>query len=480
MKLSEYAKYDATGLAELVRKKEVTPLELFECAKEALEKVNPILNIVSYKAYEYALEQIDRGIDLKAPFAGVPFFLKDIDAMAKGIPASGGSRLMEGKTIDYDTAFVQRLKKAGFVIMATTNTPEYCYSMTTESVRHGSTRNPWNTEYSTGGSSGGSAAAVASGVVPMAHGTDAGGSIRQPASCCGLVGLKPSRFRTPYGPAESMQYGGVSTEFALTRTIRDTAGLLDVVSGTDSGYFATMPAPEMPYVQRIKKKTGPLKIAYTTTYPLGGKINDDCYKALMNTVDILKDAGHELIEAFPKIDPNIHKARRIIQSTHVAMMMDNASQKLHRQINTDYVEQQILEIYHLGKTSSAIDYAWAQGVNNNISRVMGAFMEDYDLIICPTMGVLPSKIGELDNAAHPEWSPEEWAERKSYYTHFTNPFNATGQPSMNVPLFQSEIGLPIGIELSAAIGREDIILEVAAELEKLLPWSGRRPHIYIG
>lgn len=478
MKLNEYAGYDATGLAEIIKQKQVTPTEVLNCAISAIEKLNPVLNVISYRAYDYARNQIANEFDITAPFAGVPFFLKDIDAMAKGIPASGGSRLMAGYTTDTDTNFVKRLKAAGFIIVATTTTPEYCFDCTTESVVHGATRNPWNLEHIAGGSSGGSAASVASGIVPVAHGTDAGGSIREPASCCGVVGLKPSRFRTPYGPNEFMQYGGISTEFALTRTVRDTAGLLDAVTGLDTGHFAVALPPAKPYTEIIKDKTVPLRIAYTTRYPLGGEISDECKAALLATVELLRSLGHKANEDFPLIDPDIHVARRTIQSSHVAQMIEAASKKMNRPISLDYLEPQILSVYNFGIRTSAQDYIWAQGVNNRISRTIGAFMENYDLILTPTMGILPPKIGEIYGSR--DMGSEEWTRRKGYCSHFNNPFNSSGQPSISLPLQMSDTGLPIGIQFSAAIGREDQLLVISAELERELPWQSRQPAIFVG
>lgn len=480
MKLSEYAQRDATELARLVKKKEISPIEILDCTIGAIESLNPSLNAISVKTYEYARRQLDEEFDISAPFAGVPFMLKDVDALAKGIKASCGSRLIDGLTTERDTEFVGRLKKAGFIIVATTTTPECCYTSTTESVLHGATYNPWDISLSTGGSSGGSAAAVASAMVPVAHGTDAGGSIRQPSSWCGTVGLKPSRFRTPYGPAESMQFGGVSTEFVLTRTIRDTAGILDAVSGADSGHFATALKPETTFMQSIAGDPGPLRIAYTTTYPLGGEISQACLAALMETVELLKGLGHELREAFPVIDTNIHTARRIIQCSHIAAQLDAASAKMNRPVDERFIEKQILEAYEIGKRADAQQYIWAQDVNNKISRSVGGFMEDYDIILCPTVGVLPIKIGDLDGTKHPEWSQSEWTQRKSSCTHFTNPFNATGQPSISIPLCVSAEGLPIGMELTAAMGREDLVLALSSQLERVRPWIDRQPQIFTG
>ena len=472
MRLEEYICMDAVALAEQIRSRQTDPIEVLSLCTKMIEMLDPKLNIMYYKAYKEAKEQIDHGFDVAAPFAGVPLLVKDSGGNVDGFPYSAGSRLIEGSICHQDTALIKRLKKACFVILGSTKTPECCYTNTTESVLHGATRNPWDPDYSTGGSSGGSAAAVASRMVPVAHGSDGGGSIREPSSCCGVVGYKPSRFRISGAPGSDDMLSGLVTNFCITRSVRDIKQILYAVSGVDAGYYGTQP----PF--KKKKVHRSLRIACMRRYPLGGNLESaECLDALDKTVKLLQEMGHTVEEAYPVVDPRIHWARGTIQSVYIAQQLDAASQSLDRPINSDYVEDMILYVYQKGKTVRGEEFVLALDINNQISRSMGAFMERYDLIVCPTMGSLPPKIGDIDSNVHPEWDYANWTTQKSKYTHFTNLFNATGQPSISIPLFQSESGLPIGIELSGRIGEDELVLSLAGDLEKRLSWEKRVPEL---
>ena len=480
MKPSEYAVLDATALAELIQKREVTADEALEAAIQAVDIVNPRINAITYKAYDEARRQIKEELDPGAPFSGAPMLLKDCGAIAKGIPSTSGSRLIKWQTTDEDTEIVKRFKKAGFIIFGTTNTPECCFTNTTESILHGPTRNPWDPGRIPGGSSGGSAAAVISGIAPVAHGTDGGGSIRQPSSCCGVVGLKPSRFRIPNSPGHGDMLSGLGSSFALTRSVRDAARILDAIHGPDRGYYGMAAPSDDTFYNKTRVDPAPLRIAYMARYPLGAQMeNKECLEALMKAVSLLTDLGHHVTEAYPEVDARIHWARETIQAAGIAAQLDSASQSQRRPINGDYVEGMILETYYKGKSAKATDFLQALEINNIISRSMGLFMEDYDIIVCPTMGTLPCPIGEIDANQHPEWDYERWRAQKSRFSHFTNLFNATGQPSMSIPLYESSQGLPIGIELSGKLGDDATVLALAAQLERAENWKDRRPGVHV-
>lgn len=469
MHRNDYVQMDATAMAEAIKKKHYSPTEILEQCQEAVEAMDPEINAIYYKAFEEARKQVKDGIDLDTPFAGVPILMKDAGGTVKGFPYSGGSRLIEGSVCREDTGLTRRLRKAGFLLVGTTRTPECCFTNTTESILHGATRNPWNTRYSPGGSSGGSAAAVASRMVPVAHGSDGGGSIREPASCCGVVGLKPSRFRVSGYPGPDDSLSGLCASFALTRSVRDTKRLLWEIGGMDSGYYGTQP-PMTENLDEGKK----LKIAVLKKSPLGNLIEEpECLEKLEQAAVLLRHLGHQVEEAYPQVDTGIHWARAVIQSTYIVRELEEASTISGREISSRYVEEMILEVYRRGKQVKGEEFVKALEINNRISRSLGHFMEKYDLILCPTMGELPPEIGQIDANVHPDWDYETWTREKSRYTHFTNLFNATGQPSISIPLFQSRTGLPIGIELSGRIGEDATVLYVAGQMEAMEPWNSR-------
>lgn len=472
MDRKEYIRLTAVQLAEMIRKKHYSPEEVLQACEDAVEEMNPVLNVIYYQNFQNIKKQLMRGIDLEAPFAGVPILVKDSGGMVKGLPYSAGSRLIDGTICREDSGLAKRLKKAGFLIVGSTNTPELCFTNTTESILHGPSHNPWNLNYSTGGSSGGSAAAVACGMVPFAHGSDGGGSIREPASCCGVVGFKPSRFRITGAPASDDSLSGLCAAFGLTRSVNDVRSILKAVEGMDAGFYGT----ELPLgSHRVKSK---LRIAVMRHYPLGGEMEDtECLEKLDEAAALLRICGCEVEEDYPAVDAGIHWARTTIQSAYIVCQLDDAARKTGRPITEDYVERMILTVYQRGKQVTGEEFVRALEINNQISRSVGCFMEKYDLILCPTMGKLPPKLGIIDSNVHPEWNYEKWTEEKSRYTHFTNLFNATGQPSISIPLFTSKNGLPIGMELSGRIGEDETVLAVAEMLEQMKPWIDRIPDI---
>ncbi len=472
MQRQDFVQMDATELAEAVRERRYSPEEVLDQCEEAAEQMDPQIHALYYTAFEEARREVKKGIDLEAPFAGVPLLVKDAGEMVKGFPYSAGSRLIEGSVCREDTGLTRRFRRAGFLPVGSTKTPECCFTNTTESILHGATLNPWDPSYSTGGSSGGSAAAVACGIVPVAHGTDGGGSIREPASCCGVVGFKPSRFRITGAPGSDDVLSGLCSAFALTRSVRDARRLLEAVSGPDAGYYGTQP-PFQPV-----REPGKLRVAVLKRYPLGGEIEDqECMEKLEQAAELLRGCGHRVAEDYPVVNPKIHWARAVIQSTYIVRQLEEAAAERGRSISRAYVEDMILEVYRMGKAVSGEDFIEALRINNEISRSMGRFMEQYDLILCPTMGNLPPKLGEIDANSHPEWDYETWTREKGRYTHFTNLFNATGQPSISIPLFESRTGLPIGMELSGRIGEDMTVLQAAEQLERMLPWRQRMPEM---
>ena len=286
------------------------------------------------------------------------------------------------------------------------------------------------------------------------------------------MGYKPSRFRISGAPGSDDMLSGLVSNFCMTRSVRDIRGILYAVSGTDAGYYGTQP----PFKRKREQKS--LRIACLRHYPLGGDLEDgECLEALNQTVKLLEMLGHTVDEAYPNVDPRIHWARGVIQSVYIAKQLEEASEALNRPIDSNYVEEMIIYVYRKGKKILGEEFVTALEVNNQISRSIGTFMEQYDLIVCPTMGSLPPEIGAIDANVHPEWDYDRWTNEKSRYTHFTNLFNATGQPSISIPLFQSKTGLPIGIELSGRMGEDELVLDVAEDLERILPWQGRIPEL---
>jgi amidase len=466
----EYSKLDALGLRELVRRGEVTEDELASVARQAIVTVDSELNALALPLFEKPLEH-DSG-----PFGGVPFVIKDVGPVAEGVPFTCGSRLFEGATAPRDTALMQRFREAGLAAIGATNVPEMAISFATESALHGVTRNPWDLERGTGGSSGGSAALVAAGAVPFAHGDDAAGSIRVPAACCGVVGLKPSRGRTPSGPYEWESFFGLGYGFGLTRTVRDAAALLDALHGPAPGEKYTAPAPVRPWTHEVGRNPGALRVAVTTEAWSGVPIDAECAAAASRVAGELEQLGHEVQHASPAIDgEDIVRVFVPLTTTVVAETMAGS----RREISRDVLEAVSWTLFQEAQGLTALDLAAGFAAANAISRAVGRFFLEHDLLVTPTLGRLPAPHGTL-RYGDPEHTVESWLRSIFDYGPFTAAFNISGEPAMSLPLAESRSGLPIGIQLVAPYGREDLLIQVAGQLEQALPWSDRRPPVTVG
>ncbi|MEV0381404.1 amidase [Nonomuraea sp. NPDC050643] len=469
MNLSEYARYDAIGLRDLIRTGEVTALEVETAARQALAAANDELNALALPPFATALRH-----DVDGPLAGVPFLIKDHGPVAEGVPFSLGSRALPGIVAPHDTDLMARFRAAGLVTLGLTAVPELCLSFATESVKHGPTRNPWNPGRGAGGSSGGAAALVAAGAVPVAHASDGAGSIRVPASCCGLVGLKPSRGRVPCGPDMGEPMLGMAYEFALTRTVRDAAHLLDAVQGPGVGDKYTAPPPRRRYADELRAKPGRLKVAVTTTAWSGSAVDPEVAKWAVRTGRLLEKAGHDIGADTPVIDWEDVTRAWVAEGVAVSSTLLLAP----RQPDPALMEAVSRRFLETARSYTGLDMMAAFGAQNRVTRSVAAFLTAYDLLITPTLARTPAPHGTLryDDPAH---TPASWLRSLTDYGPFTVPFNITGHPAISLPLGQSDDGLPIGVQLVAAYGREDLLFQVAAHLEQAMPWRGRRPRILI-
>jgi amidase len=473
-KLDELAFIDATALAELVRRKEVKPVELVEAAVGRIDRLNPALNAVVTPMYDRALEAAKADLP-DGPFKGVPFLLKDLLAAYAGVPMTVGSELMRRFVPDHDSELVRRIKRAGLIIAGKTNTPEFGILPTTEPRLFGPCRNPWDTTRTSGGSSGGSAAAVATGMVPMAHGNDGGGSIRIPASCCGLFGLKPTRARNPLGPDFGDIMSGLVAEHALSRSVRDSAALLDATSGPDGGDPYWAPPPARPFLDEVGADPGRLHIAFTVEAGPGIEIHEDCVKAVQEAAALCSQLGHEVKEASPQIQRElVTQAFLAVWAAGVAANLEGISRMTGEPSKPDQVEPLTWALYEMGRQMKASDYLLSLNVFQTLGRDMDRFMLDYDVWLTPTLGEPPVPLGTFDS---PPDNPLHGFLRAAQFVPFTPLANATGQPAMSVPLFWNDGGLPVGTHFVGRFGDEATLFRLAAQLEQARPWAKRRPPV---
>ena len=466
---------DAVGLGELVRNREVSPLELVDSAIDAIERLDPHLNAVVTPMFEIAREQAGK-VSLGAPFAGVPFLLKDLRASFAGVPTSEGNAVMGSEKSRYDSEIVTRQKRAGLICVGKTNTPEFGLTATTEPHAFGPTRNPWDLERTPGGSSGGAAAAVAARIVPMAHASDGGGSIRIPAACCGLVGLKPTRGRNPLGPDAGDVMNGLVVEHALTVSVRDSAALLDATSGPDAGDPYWAPHKARPFLEEVGADPGTLRIAFSTESPSGTPVHIDCVEAVESTALLLQELGHRVEEAAPQYDDGaFRKAFTTIWFSNLAANLAMLSEALGRDLSESHCESLTLAFGARGSEHTGADYVKAVATIQAISRTVAGFFRRYDTLLSPTLASPPPKIGFL-HPAKGDSDLQPYPRRVKEFVPFTQMANATGQPAVSLPMHWKN-GLPVGEQFSARFGEEATLFRLAAQLEAARPWRDRFPPV---
>jgi len=466
----DLAFYDATAQAELVRNKDIQPIELVEAAIERIERLNPTLNAVITPMYDQARARATGELP-DGPFRGVPFLLKDIMAFHAGVRMAMGSKLLQNFVADHDSELVVRLKQAGLIILGKTNLPEFGILPTTEPELFGACRNPWDIDRTTGGSSGGAAAAVAAGMVPMAHANDGGGSIRIPAACCGLFGLKPTRARNPMGPDFGDVISGLVVEHAVTRSVRDSAALLDATAGPDVGDPYWAPPTARPYVQEVGADPGKLRIAYTSNAATGARVHADCVRAVESVATLCADLGHRVEEAALSIDGKmVHDAFMVLWSAGCGSTLKALGS------TKDQVEPLTWAFKEMSDNFSAADYVIALMTLQKISRDVARFFLDYDVLLTPTLAEPPVALGTFD--APPD-NPLAAFERAADFACFTPLCNMTGQPGMSLPLFWNDDNLPVGIHFAGRFGDEATLFRLAAQLEAARPWADRRPPVSV-
>jgi amidase len=469
MTFDEYSRYDGLGLAGLVAAGEISAAELLELAIARAEKVNPALNAIIYRDYERARAAAKQ--PPAGPFTGVPFLLKDISLQCAGTPTRQGSRLFPDTPADHDTHLMSRFRRAGLIAFAKTNVPEFGLVPTTEGKLYGAAHNPWDLAHSPGGSSGGSAAAVAAGVVPLAHANDGGGSIRIPASCCGLVGLKPTRGRVSAGPDMPDSVDGLAIELVVSRSVRDTAAALDAAAGSELGDPYSPPPAPASYLRTAEHPPRPLRIAFTSTCLDGSKVHPDCIAAVEHAAKLCRDLGHDVEEASPQVPVALFEpAFTDVWCSHLASAIDFLVRTTGKTPGLDNLEPLTLAYYERGKAVPASRYIQSKIILSRISRGIAHFHQHYDLWLTPTLGEPPWKLGRFD-PDRTDLAPvmSEFAA----YVPFTPIQNVTGQPAINLPLYWNDVGLSVGVQFVGAFGDELTLLQLATQLERAEPWAER-------
>lgn len=476
MTTSFYETCDAVGLADLVARREVSPEELLDEALKRVEALNPKLNAVTMLREGVARRLIADGLP-DGPLKGVPFLLKDLGAEAVDFPSNSGSKLFADTRYKQDSSIYARLKAAGLVTFGRTTSPEGGVGPVTEAAVYGGpTRNPWNLDRTPGGSSGGAGASVASGIVPAAHGSDGGGSVRIPASSCGLFGFKPTRARLPDGPYAGEGWAGMAIDGFLTRSVRDTAVLLDATQGPDPGAPYVAPPLDESFAAALGRSPKGLKIAFATTSLTGQPIDPECRAAVERAAKLLENLGHHVEEALPRADTRgMMEAWTKIVACGTALSVETAVRKRGRPLADGEIEGIARGAIEYAKSLSGADYLEAVGKVHAYGREMAGFFERYDILLTATLAEPPAKIGRFDHR------PEDYVDyrmgpgRVFDYSPFTAAFNASGQPAASLPLHWTADGLPVGIHLAAAFGRDELLMGLCARIEEAAPWSGRRP-----
>ncbi len=471
---AEYDRYDALGLAKLVRDREIGAAELLETAIARVEAGNPRLNAIVHKLYDQARDSVAAGLPA-GPFTGVPFMLKDLGAFQKGVPCSFGSRLFDGFIAPVDATITERYQAAGLVVLARTATPELGLNASTEPALQGPTRNPWDPTRSAGGSSGGSAAAVAARMLPAAHATDGGGSIRIPAACCGLFGLKPTRARNPSGPLVGEGWSGMSVGHAVTISVRDSAALLDATHGAALGDPYPAPPVARPFLAEVGADPGKLRIALVTAPPDGMPVHPDCVAAAESAARLCAGLGHVVEPAtLPAVPPIFNGATGIIVSANLRNALEQRGRALGREPGPQDVERVTWQMAEMGRKYTAAEYAAAVQTIHGIGRTVAPFFARYDVLITPTLAQPPVPLGHLDMMLD---DLDVFTARLAAFMPFTPLFNITGQPAASLPLHWNAQGLPIGVQFAARFGDEATLFRLAAQLEAASPWRDCRPDL---
>jgi amidase len=470
MAFKEYANYDAVGLAELVRKREVNPRELLDEAVARTARIDRQVNAVVVKHYEFAQRQIENGLP-DGPFTGVPFLLKDLEFLA-GTRTTSGASIYKDHIAGYTSTLAGRFLDAGLTIFGKSSTPEFGLLPTTETRLFGPTRNPWNLDHSSGGSSGGAAAAVAARIVPVAHASDGGGSIRIPASACGVFGLKPTRARNPVGPERGEGWGGLSCGHVLSISVRDSAAMLDATHGAEPTSPYRAPRPARPFAEEVGRDPGRLRIAFTDRSPHGDAINPEIAAAVRDVAALLARLGHDVEERAPPLvaDPAAVIATIVSASTGLTVRL--TEQKFGRPMTEDDLEILTLATARKASNATAIDYTAALLDAFKISRGLASFFETSDVFLCPTLCAPPLLLGELKPMSQDQSHIPPIMRR---YIPWTSMFNMSGQPAMSVPLAWNAAGLPLGMMFSARFGEEATLFSLAAQLEQERPWKKMIP-----
>ena len=469
--MEDYEQYDGLGLAALVRTGEVCPEELLEAAIARIETHNPLLNAVVTPMFDEARAAIRAGLP-SGPFQGVPFLLKDLAlAAVPGVRTRQGAALFQDFIPEYEAEIVTRYRRAGCVLIGKTATPELGLAPTTESRLYGVTRNPWDVGRSPGGSSGGSAVAVAAGYVPAANASDGGGSIRIPAAWCGLFGLKPTRARTPAGPEHGIGWAGLECVHALTRSVRDSAALLDATHGADVGAPFVAPPPARSYLEEVQRPPGRLRIALRTVpFTFHGTLHPDCHSALDNAVRLCAELGHIIEDWHYDINWElVRDATRRVVATEVCVTLTQRAQALGRALHEAEVEPETWRLVEVSQAMSAADYLGALHTLYTTGRQFSRAMQGYDVVLTPTVPMPPVALDLMSPS-----NPQGLTERRQA-TAFTQMANIAGNPAMSVPLCWNDAGLPIGIQFIGHYGDEATLFRLAGQLEQARPWFRRRP-----
>lgn len=478
MGLSDYLRCDGLALAALVRSGEASPSELMECAIRLARERGPVMNAICHPAFEAAMKWA-AAWEPRGAFAGIPFLLKDSGLASRRLPSSIGSRLFADTRFAVDATLVERFERAGLIPFARTTVPELCMAPTTEAAANGGpTRNPWDLTRSTGGSSGGAAAAVAAGIVPVAHGSDGGGSIRIPAACCGVYGLKPSRGLVPMGPLRGEGWGGLACDGVLSRSVRDTAAALDAIAGMEPGAPYAAPIPAGTYLDAIARPVSkPLRIAVWRKAFGGIEVSPEPLRALDRAAMLCRDLHHVVMDAQPpEIDyEGFIQAITHVMAANIKLAVDVRLAVLGRPLRADDLEPVMHDGYALGARLTAVDYAVAIQRFHAIGRALAGALRDCDLILTPALTTLPAPLGTISMRGD---SFAEFRRHIGHYTPFLAVVNAAGLPAACLPVQWTDASVPVACQVIGGFGREDQVLQLSAQLEQVAPWAGREPAIF--